>query len=198
MEPAAAGEITRQLARWAGGDSAALDNLAPIIYSELHKIAEGHLRRLRGPQILQPTALVNEAWMKLAAQESEEFDFENRQRFFALAAHIMRQVLVDYARSAHAAKRGGGALPVTLPESLAATGSSLVDLLALDEALERLAGFSPRQAQIIELRYFGGLNVEEASRLLNVSPATISREQRSAEAWLYRAMSSPGRPGCAA
>jgi RNA polymerase sigma factor (TIGR02999 family) len=178
--------ITGQLARWAQGDQGALDSLMPLIYSELRRIADSYLRRERDGHTLQPTALVNEAWLRLARQD--HLDFENRQRFFALAAHTMRQILVDYARSAHADKRGGGAQPVTLPESLTAGGGGLEQFLALDEALERLARYSPRQARVIEMRYFGGLNVEEVAGLLDVSPATISREQRSAEAWLNRAM----------
>ena len=186
MAEAPEGNITHQLARWAQGDAGALDSLMPLIYSELRRIADAYLRRERSGHTLQPTALVNEAWLRLARQN--HLDFENRQRFFALAAHTMRQVLVDYARKAHADKRGGGAAPVTLPESLASQGGELDQFLALDEALGRLASYSPRQAQVIEMRYFGGLNVEEVASVLAVSPATIVREQRSAEAWLSRAM----------
>ncbi len=190
------GEVTQQLVRWARGDASALDSLMPLIYAELRRIADGYLRRERSGHTLQPTALVSEAWLRLAKQD--RYDFENRQRFFALAAHTMRQVLVDSARGSRAGKRGGGIRAITLPESLAVAGGGLEEFLALDRALEQLGALSPRQAQVIEMRYFGGLNVEEAAGLLNVSPATISREQRSAEAWLYRTMSATGRAaaGC--
>ena len=182
------GDVTQQLTRWAQGDSSAIDSLMPLIYTELRRIAAGYLRRERSGHILQPTALVNEAWLRLAKQD--HLDFQNRQRFFALAAHMMRQVLVEYARVAKADKRGGGAIPITLPESLAAAGGGIDRFLALDEALEQLATLSARQAQVIEMRYFGGLGVEEAAGLLGVSAATISREQKAAEAWLYRQMSA--------
>lgn len=182
------GEITRQLKRWAQGDSGALDVLMPVIYSELRRIAAAYVHSERREHTLQPTALVNEAWLRLARQD--HLDFESRRGFFALAAHTMRQVLVDYARMTRAEKRGGGAAAVTLPESLAVDGAGLDQLLALDCALEQLAAASPRQARIIELRYFGGLKVEEVALILNVSPASISREQRSAEAWLNRALSA--------
>lgn len=184
------GQITQLLVRWAKGDRSALDLLTPVVYSELRKIAEGYLRRERGGNTLQPTALVNEAWLRLA--RPAQLSFENRKQFFGLAAQVMRQVLVDYARGAHADKRGGGeaALPLLGVEIGAST--DLDQFLALDQAINRLAAFSPRQARIIELRYFAGLNVEEMADLLAISPATISRERKSAEAWLSRAMESCG------
>jgi RNA polymerase sigma factor (TIGR02999 family) len=184
------GQITQLLVRWAKGDRSALDLLTPVVYSELRKIAEGYLRRERGGNTLQPTALVNEAWLRLA--KPAQLSFENRKQFFGLAAQVMRQVLVDYARGAHADKRGGGeaALPLVGVEIGAST--DLDQFLALDQAINRLAAFSPRQARIIELRYFAGLNVEEMADLLAISPATISRERKSAEAWLSRAMESCG------
>jgi RNA polymerase sigma factor (TIGR02999 family) len=184
------GQITQLLVRWAKGDRSALDLLTPVVYSELRKIAEGYLRRERGGNTLQPTALVNEAWLRLA--KPAQLSFENRKQFFGLAAQVMRQVLVDYARGAHADKRGGGeaALPLVGVEIGAST--DLDQFLALDQAINRLAAFSPRQARIIELRYFAGLNLEEIADLLAISPATISRERKSAEAWLSRAMESCG------
>jgi len=185
------GEITQLLNRWVHGDRQSLESLAPLVEAELRRIAGAYLRRERGSHTLQPTALVNEAWLRLVKQDPA--DFESRRHFFALAAQIMRQILVDYARSARAGKRGGGELPITLNDSLAVGvpgAGSIEEFLALNEALEQLAAFSPRQAQVIELRYFGGLNVDESAELLGVSPATISREQRSAEAWLGRAMAS--------
>lgn len=181
-------EITRQLQCWARGDEGALDLLMPVIYAELRRIAAAYVHSERPEHTLQPTALVNEAWLRLARQD--HLDFESRRGFFALAAHVMRQVLVDYARMARAEKRGGGAGTVTLPESIAAESAGFDQLLALDCALEQLAAASPRQARIIELRYFGGLKVEEVATVMDVSPASISREQRSAEAWLNRALSA--------
>jgi RNA polymerase sigma factor (TIGR02999 family) len=187
MAPGDSGEITQRLARWAQGDRGALDSLMPEIYAKLRRIADGYLRRERSGHTLQPTALVNEAWMRLAGES--DLSFENRDRFFALAAQVMRQVLVDYARGARAGKRGGGALRITLPDSAAAADTGFERFLALNEALDRLAAFSPRQARIIEMRYFAGLNVSEVAGVLDVSRATICREQRSAEAWLNRTMS---------
>ena len=180
------GEITRLLVRWTEGDRAALDLLTPVVYSEMRKIAEGYLRRERSGHTLQPTALVNEAWLRLA--KPGHLSFENRKQFFGLAAQIMRQVLVDYARGARAAKRGGGDQAISLGELEVGSCSDLDAFLALDEAINRLAAFSPRQARIIELHYFGGLTGAEMADLLEVSAATVSREQKSAEAWLSRAM----------
>lgn len=182
----AGGEITQLLTRWAHGDRAALDSLAPLVQGELRRIADSYLRQQSAAHTLQPTALVNEAWLRLVKQEHP--DFESRRRFYALAAQAMRQILIDYARNARAEKRGGGTLAIALSESLSATPAGVDEFLALNEALDQLAVFSPRQAQVIELRYFGGLNVDESAGMLGVSPATVSREQRSAEAWLARAM----------
>jgi RNA polymerase sigma-70 factor (ECF subfamily) len=183
-------QITQLLVRWTEGDRDALDELTPVVYGEMRKIAEGYLRRERFGHTLQPTALVNEAWLRLA--KPGHLSFENRKQFFGLAAQVIRQVLVDYARGARTGKRGGGDRPIPLSGLEVASATDLDAFLALDEALHRLAGFSPRQARIIELRYFAGLNVEEMAGLLDVSPATISREQKSAEAWLSRAMDPSG------
>jgi len=183
------GEITQLLVRWAAGDRCALDSLTPAVYRELRQIAEGYLRRERSGHTLQPTALVNEAWLRLANLANLSFD--NRKQFFGLAAQIMRQVLVDYARGAHAGKRGGGESSIAVNELEMVAAVELDQFLALDQAIDRLAVLSPRQARIIELRYFAGLNGDEMAELLTVSPATISREQKSAEAWLSRAMVSP-------
>ena len=181
-------DLTQRLERWARGDRAALDSLMPAIYARLRRIADGYLRRERSGHTLQPTALVNEAWLRLA--EEPGLHFESREKFFALAARVMRQVLVDYARLANAGKRWGQAMRITLPESAASAEAGADQFLALNEALDRLEAFSPRQARIIEMRYFAGLNVTEVAGVLEVSPATISREQRSAEAWLNRTMSA--------
>ncbi len=183
------GQITQLLARWAEGDRSALDLLTPVVYGELRKIAEGYLRGEREGHTLQPTALVNEAWLRLA--KPTQLSFGNRQQFFGLAAQVMRRVLVDYARATRACKRGGGETSLPLNGLEVGASDDLDQFLALDQAIERLATFSPRQARIVELRYFAGLNGDEMAELLAVSPATISREQKSAEAWLSRAITSP-------
>ncbi len=159
----------------------------PIVYSELRQIADAYLRRERSDHTLQPTALVHEAWLKLVRQDNKRF--EHRKQFYGLAAQVMRRILVDHARAMKADKRGGGARITTLTDGVAGAGSPVLELLALDEALTSLGRVSPRQAQVIELRYFGGLNVEEIADMLNVSPATVSRDQRTAEAWLSHSIS---------
>jgi RNA polymerase sigma-70 factor, ECF subfamily len=187
------GDVTTLLALWAQGDRSALDSLTPLIYDELHRLAGSYLKRERSGHTLQPTALVHEAWMRLVRQD--EGNFENRHRFYALAAQIMRQILVDYARRARAQKRGG--LAESLPESDSLPDPTVLCIeqyLALDEALAALAKVSERQAKVIELRYFGGLTGDDIAGLLGVSPATISREQRSGEAWLSHVVSITARP----
>jgi RNA polymerase sigma factor (TIGR02999 family) len=183
------GDVTLLLARWAGGDQTALDALMPVVYAELRRIADAYLRRERGNHTLQPTALVHEAWLRLVRQDGGQFD--HRKQFYALAAQVMRRILVDHARAANADKRGGGATNLTLDESAAARSAPIVELLALDEALDQLAAASPRQARVIELRYFGGLRVDETAEVLGVSAPTVTRDQQAAEAWLARAMSNP-------
>jgi len=187
MESSPPGEqVTALLRRWADGDRDALDVLMPVVYAELRRIADGYLRRERSTHTLQPTALIHEAWMRMARQSGGAFD--HRKQFFGLAAQLMRRILVDHARAAGADKRGGELRRTELAVDIGSTSPRMDDLLALDEALERLAGISPRQAQVIELRYFGGLNLEEVAELLGVSPATVSRDQTIAEAWLGQAM----------
>lgn len=181
-------QITQLLTQWAEGDRGALDLLTTAVYSELHKIAGAYLRRERNVQTLQPTALVNETWLRLAKQAG--LSFESRKQFFGLAAQIMRRVLVDYARSARTDKRGRGEPAMRLEDLEIGSATDLDAFLSLDAAIERLQKFSSRQARVIELRYFGGLNLEEMAELLAVSPATISRDQKMAEAWLSRAMES--------
>jgi len=183
------GNVTQLLARWAGGDRAALDALLPIVYGELRKIADGYLPHERSGHTLQPTALVHEAWLRLVRQEG--LQFEHRRQFYALAAQAMRRILVDHARAQAADKRGGGVARTTLDAGMSGGVNRTVELIALDEALEQLSSASPRQAQVIELRYFGGLNVEEMAETLGVSPATISRDQKTAEAWLAHVMTQP-------
>jgi len=181
------GDVTQLLTRWQEGDREALDTLAPIVQSELRQIAGGYMRRERSGHMLQPTALVNEAWLRLVQQEQP--NFENRKRFFALAAQVMRHVLVDYARAARTGKRD--AERITLNQPLGAAPADFEQFLALDQALDQLACVSERQAKIIEMRYFGGLSGEEIAELLGVSPPTVSRDQSAAEAWLSRAISRP-------
>ena len=187
MVPSGDGDVTQLLARWADGERAALDALMPVVYAELRKIADAFLRRERSGHTLQPTALVHEAWLRLVRQDQPSFD--HRKQFYALAAQMMRRILVDHARTVNAEKRGGGLVRTTLEEAVEVCADRTVEFLVLDEALTRLARVSARQAQVIELRYFGGMNVEEMAGLLGVSPATISRDQRTAEAWLSHAMS---------
>jgi RNA polymerase sigma-70 factor, ECF subfamily len=181
------GNVTQLLAQWANGDRDALDALIPVVYAELRTIADAYLRRERSGHTLQPTALVHEAWLRLVKQDP--VGFEHRKQFYALAAQAMRRILVDHARSAAADKRGGGAAKTPLDEAVVPVADRHVELLVLDQAMEHLSRVSERQAQIIELRYFGGLNLEEIADLLDLSPATISRDQRSAEAWLNHRMS---------
>jgi RNA polymerase sigma factor (TIGR02999 family) len=176
------GDVTLLLERWREGDRNALDVLAPIVESELRQIANGYMRRERNGHTLQPTALVNEAWLRLV--KNGQPDFANRKHFYAMAAKVMRNILVDYARAARCGKRDGAR--VTLDDSCSAQAAGFDQFLALDQALEQLARVSPRQAHIIELRYFGGLEGVEIASLLGLSNATISREQTSAEAWLGR------------
>ena len=176
--------ITTLLQAWGGGDSAALDQLVPIVYDELHRQAERFLRREAPGHTLQTTALVNEAYLRLIDQRQAHW--QNRAQFFGIAGQLMRRILVDHARAHRAAKRGGDAVQVTLDESaVEATGSDL-DLLALDDALTRLATLDPQQAKVVELRYFTGLGIEETAEALDISPATVKREWAMARAWLKR------------
>ena len=183
-EPA---DVTRLLAQWANGDRRAMDALISVVYAELRAIAEGYLRHERRGHTLQPTALVHEAWLRLVKQDPVAF--EHRKQFYALAAQAMRRILVDHARMTTAEKRGGGAVRTPLDEAVLPVTDRHVELLALDQALQQLAKVSERQAQIIELRYFGGLRLEEIADLMDVSAATISRDERSAAAWLNHLIS---------
>lgn len=189
------GDVTELLARWAHGDRAALDDMMPVVYSELRRIADAYLRRERSGHTLQPTALVHEAWMRLIKQERPSLT--HRKHFFALAAQIMRRILVDHARATQAQKRGGDVTKTQLDEVAAASPhdtTETIELLALDEALSELGRVDARQAQVIEMKYFGGLTLEELADVLGVSAATISRDQRAAEAWLSHALAD-GRSG---
>ncbi len=181
-------EVTRLLADWRGGDHRALDKLMLLIYDELRVLARRYMKRERHDHTLQTTALVNEAYLRLLGQQ--QADWQNRAHFFAVAARVMRHLLVDHARSRRYARRGGSALRITLDEAVAASPEASVDLLALNEALGRLNAMDERMCRIVELRYFSGLSVEETAEVLGVSAITIKREWLKAKAWLYRELSS--------
>jgi RNA polymerase sigma factor (TIGR02999 family) len=176
--------ITRLLVGWGRGDRAAFDQLVPLVYDELRQVAARRLRHERANHTLQPTALVHEAYVKLIDQNRVRW--RNRAHFFAIASRLMRRILVDHARAHEAAKRGGGGPMVSLDDAGDMALERDVSLLALDDALAQLETLDPLQAQIIELRYFGGLTIEETAAAVRVSPATVGREWNVAKAWLYR------------
>lgn len=184
--------VTRLLRRWSAGEDDALQQVTDLLYSELRTIAGSYLRRERHDHTLQPTALIHEAYLRL--NNINPVEFENRRQFLALTAKIMRQVLVDYARQLNASKRGGGAERIVLTEAIAQTAQPIENFLILDRALTKLAELNERQAKVIELRYFGGLNVVETAEVLGISAPTVSRDQRMAEAWLARDLSADGAP----
>jgi RNA polymerase sigma-70 factor, ECF subfamily len=175
--------LTRLLAEWSEGNQESLDRLISIVYDELHRLAEQALGRQQ-QHTLQPTALVNEAFIRLV--NIHDVEWKNRLHFFAVAANVMRRVLVDYARFHYAAKRGGGQLALYLDDALNWPGREDVRLVALNDALVSLSEIDPRQSQIVELRFFGGLSVEETAEYLGKSMATVTREWRMARAWLHR------------
>jgi len=179
-------EVTQLLADWGKGDRSALDKLFPLVQSELRRIAQRQMSQERPGHTLQATALVNEAYLKLAGQQG--FDWHNRAHFFAVCAQVMRHILIDHARAHARDKRGGGAIQVSLNEALLVAEDQAAHFIALDEALRVLEGLDPQKSKIIELRYFGGLSIEEAAEVLNISPRTVRREWQRAKAWLYRMM----------
>jgi len=184
--------ISELLAAWANRDPAAREELVPIVYGELRRLAHHYMRAERAGHTLQPTALVNEACLRLLGQRTKSW--ENRSHFVAVAAQVMRQVLVDFARRAKAEKRGFGVASEALDESMAADTAETPEMvLALDAALQRLAECDPRQARIVELRYFAGLSIEETAALLEVSPRTVKREWTVARAWLRGELGSANR-----
>jgi len=184
-------DVTALLARWSRGDSDALDALMPIIYAECRRIAARQLALERRDHSLDPTALVHELYLRLVDQQRASW--ENRAQFFGVAARLMRRVLVDHARARHAEKRGGDAVFVSLDAAADTPDDSHVaDVLAIDEALERLAAHDPEQVQIVELRYFAGLTVEETARVVGRSSRTVKREWRLAKAWLYQELRGVG------
>jgi RNA polymerase sigma-70 factor (ECF subfamily) len=180
-------EVTRMLVDWSGGDREAPAKLMPIVYEELRQLARQYLQRERPDHTLQATGLVHEAYLRLVDQSTTTW--QNRAHFFGVAAQLMRRILVDYARSHRAEKRGGGWDKLAFDEALAPSAERSVDLVALDDALKDLLALDPRQSQIVELRFFGGLTNEEVGEVLDVSPRTVKREWRMAKAWLRREMS---------
>jgi RNA polymerase sigma-70 factor, ECF subfamily len=186
MSPSSTSDVTRLLQAWSDGDHAALDELLPVVYRELHHQAERYMRNQSPGHTLQATALVNEAYLRLAGREPIEW--KSRAHFFGVAAKAMRSILVDHARARQASKRGGGVAPVTLADA-DQSGGQPVEVLELDETLKRLAELDPRKASLVELRWFGGLSIEEAAEVLSVSTATAKREWRTARAWLRRELS---------
>jgi len=178
------------VARASAGDQPSLDTLLPLVYDELRRLAAAYLRRERPGQTLQPTALVHEAYLRLLKDRPDRW--QNRAHFCAIAAHSMRQILIERARARDAQKRGGGGAKVTLDEGMMAGAPRPIDFLALDDALERLAALDAEQARIVELRFFGGLSVEETAEALGSSPATIKRRWTLARAWLARELEGAG------
>ena len=188
MEPTPQ-QVTRLLAAWGGGDQAALEELTPLVYDELHRLAHRFLGRERRGHTLQTSALVNEAYLRLVGQKNVEW--QGRVHFFGIAARLMRQILVDYARARNYAKRGGGdAHRVSLDEALAISDERAAEVVALDEALRTLAEIDPRKGRIVELRFFCGLSIEETAEVLAVSPGTVMRDWTLAKAWLHNQIKS--------
>ncbi len=190
LSPAA---VTELLADWNAGDPEAADKIVPVIYGELRAIAGGYLRGERRDHTLQATALVHEAYVRMI--ESQGIPWRNRAHFVGVAAHVMRRVLVDHARRHRAAKRGGGAPKLTLIEAADVQAARPTDVTELDDALAELEAMDPTKVQIVELRFFGGLSLEETAGVLGVSRATVSRQWRRARTWLYRRLKKQGRGG---
>jgi RNA polymerase sigma-70 factor (ECF subfamily) len=189
------GEVTELLQAWRGGDERALDKLTPLVYGELRHLARSYMSREQPGHTLQTTALVHEAYARLV--ETPHVDWQDRNHFYAVCAMLMRRVLVDYARSHAYQKRGGGMRPISLAEAEDVAQNVDVDLFLLDQALTRLAAFDPRKAQVVELRFFGGLTIEETSQVLRRSRETVMRDWKFAKAWLLRELDTqrPREPG---
>jgi RNA polymerase sigma-70 factor (ECF subfamily) len=182
------GQVTQLLKAMHAGDAQAAENLLPLVYAELHRLAKGYMRRERPDHTLQATALINEAYMRLVG---EDIDWNSRAHFIGLAANVMRRVLVDYARAHNAEQRGGGLQRVEMQDELAISAEQLDEVEHLDEALKKLEKENPRQARVVELRYFGGLSVEQIGALLQIAPRSVKRDWALARIWLFREL----RPG---
>jgi len=180
-------QVTQLLVRWRSGDRLALDALMPMVYDELRRLAHYYLQRERSDHTLQSTALVHEAYMRMLGQKLP--DWQNRAHFFGVAARLMRQILVEYARGHQAAKRGGDACKVTLDEGSLVPQKTDVDVILLDDALQDLAKLDEQQSRIVELRFFAGLSIDDTSEVLGISPATVAREWTTARIWLHREIS---------
>jgi RNA polymerase sigma-70 factor (ECF subfamily) len=187
--PASDVNVTQLLRDWSAGDEGAFDRLVPLVQAELRHLAGRFMARERADHTLQTTALINEAYLRLVDQQG--ITWKDRAHFLAVAGQVMRHVLVDHARRRRYAKRGGGALKVSLSEAVPVTSERAAELVALDEALDALAEFDPRKSRIIELRFFGGLTVEETAEVIGVAPITVMREWRAAKAWLLDTLSQP-------
>ena len=191
MPTPASHEVTQLLQAWSGGDRTALDRLIPLVHAELHRVAKRYMSRERAGHTLQTTALISEAYLRLI--DAQEVRWQNRAHFFAIAARLMRQILVDFARDRGYQKRGGAARLVELDEALVVGRGRDENLVALDEALGALAEVDARKERVVELRFFGGLSVEETAEALKVSPETVRRDWRLAKSWLLRRLSEGGR-----
>jgi RNA polymerase sigma factor (TIGR02999 family) len=185
--PVLPGEVTQILLSWNKGDKEALEQLIPLVEVELRRLARRFMRRERGDHTLQTSALINEAYLRLVDQQSVQW--EDRAHFFKVAAQVMRHILIDHARRHRYLKRGGGAEKVPLDDLAEISDRRAAELIAMDDALRDMAVTDPRKSQVVELRFFGGLSIEETAEVLNISPATVMREWRSARAWLYSAIS---------
>ena len=185
MTPPASNEVTQLLRAWSDGQQEALERLMPLVYDELHRLARHYMSRERSGHILQTSALVNEAFLRLV--DARHVNWQNRAHFFAISASLMRRILVDFARTYQSQKRGAGVRPVSLDEGLDVTEERL-DLASLDDALKTLAALDPRKSRVVELRFFGGLSMEEVAEVLQVSPETVKRDWKLAKAWLLREM----------
>ena len=184
-------DVTQLLQAWSEGDERALDKLMPLVYRELHRLAQRYMAHERPGHTLQATALVNEAYLRLV--DAGKVNFQNRAHFFAVSAQLMRRILVEFARRHGSQKRGGEVQRVSLEESLVVYGEPGADLVALDDALQALAAIDARRSRVVELRFFGGLSVEETAEVLRVSPETVMHDWKLAKAWLLRAMSGEKR-----
>lgn len=193
MKSSPDGDVSTLLRAWSEGDQSALDKLAPIVYDELRRLARHYLSRERTGHSLQATALVNEAYLRLV--DYKRMRWENRAHFFAVSAQLMRRILVDHARR-HNLKRGGGVQHVALEDTAVVGGGRAENLVVLDDAMQALARIDPRKAHVVELRFFGGLSVEETAEVLKVSPVTVMRDWSTARAWLHREMGGGVRDGC--
>ena len=185
-------DISGLLRAWSDGDQSALERLTPVVYGELHRLARRYMRRERSGHSLQTTALVNEAYMRLV--DYKRMHWQDRAHFFAVSAQLMRRILVEHARR-HNLKRGGGVPHLSLEEAALVGGGQDADLVALDDAMNGLARIDPRKVQVVEMRFFGGLSVEETAEVLKISPITVKRDWRGARAWLYRELTGGNTDG---